>query len=146
MDDETNPESFPQLTTLRQELTENLRFMKRQQWAITNYLILLFGAVYVFHNDLIAPTLCEKTILTAVSGVAVVIGLLLLGAVQCDTERYRTDLSYIDKRLFTKEQGGALNTIRDSGQARPNFPFLFLAALFAVAVAGSILVIWSIWR
>jgi hypothetical protein len=64
----SEPDMPRRVEAIYKDAVENIRFVKRQQWVITNYSILILAAIYA-----LAPNVCgAKALLTVLAVVAVV--------------------------------------------------------------------------
>jgi len=124
-----------------------IELSKKQQWGITNYVVLVYGAIfglskYYFINP--TPTLCEKRVLSLIALVAGVYALVLLALIQKNLGMYRGQLKAIYCHWLSDEERKLV--------LRPSpYPDLFrggsfLAALVGVVIIGAGLLIYSLWR
>jgi uncharacterized membrane protein YeaQ/YmgE (transglycosylase-associated protein family) len=83
-------------------LFEELRFMKRQQWTITNYCVLILGAIYAVK----LPTEIShtQTYLKFLAIATAVIGSGLLLLIQSDMARSRCRSDKLHKAYFTQDE------------------------------------------
>jgi hypothetical protein len=84
------------------ELFEELRFMKRQQWTITNYGALTLGAIYAVKFLPEVPH--HQTYLKALGIATAVFGSALLLLIQSDMARSRCRLDKLHKTYFTPNE------------------------------------------
>ena len=144
MSNEARPALSPQLQIVYQDVVDNLRFMKRQQWMITNYLIALLAGLYVFRSDISPSTVSEKAILTTFAAVALFVGEGLLLAIQRDMVRARRRLAWFCRTYFTEKEQNELNLRPDP---KPwHHDIFYLATLLGVALFVAAIVTWAIWR
>jgi hypothetical protein len=118
-----------------------LRNSKKQQWTITNYVILVYAAIFGLSRLLKNPDLTQDE--------RWVFGLLIVGAgvyatwllkqIEKDLGRYRGQLDKIHTDTIRKE-----DLERYEIGSRPNPGFLI--ALIGVVVIGGVLVIYSLLR
>jgi hypothetical protein len=127
-------------------ITDNITFSKRQQWAITNYTVLIFGALFglsrAFHETI---TSCERIVITMISVGAGAGAIALLIKIQMDLGRMRGQLRSIHEHWFSE-------TERQVMQFRPygTYTFVrgidFVGSLIAVVSVSGLLLGYSIWR
>jgi hypothetical protein len=142
-DSDTTPVS-PQLLNVQNSLYSVIENSKRQQWTITNYVILVYAAIFGLSQLLKNPTPNEDrcfSVLVAISGCYAI---FLLIRIQMDLGRYREQLdAFIADTINEKDRG------RYQIEPKPN-PVLrgvwFLIALIGVVVIGGGLVIYSLLR
>jgi hypothetical protein len=133
----------PQLDTLYREYTTQLRFMKRQQWAITNYLLLLLGGLYGIAHTTFPEggmpvwALCAAETIVIVS---TVVALWLLALVQQDMDDPRDRLLDIHKRW---EAAHGLGLPKTKTEIWSDLPFL--RTLRAVCFGGGVIVAVAIY-
>ena len=92
----------PQVSTVFKELFEELRFMKRQQWTITNYGALILGAIYAVKFP--PEVHHHQTYLKALAIATAVFGSALLLLTQSDMARSRCRLDKLHKAYFTPDE------------------------------------------
>ena len=101
----------PMVVNIQNNLMEILEFSKKQQWAITNYSVLVYAAIFaITHADLtpaIRPT--EKWIASLLVFLTWLCALVLLGKIQPDMGNIesvcRTYISNSSARMIGKPQG-----------------------------------------
>lgn len=118
--------------------------MKRQQWATTNYLILLLVALYVFNDGLVAPSAVEKTILTVIIGLGLAGWGVLPGFIRRDMDNVRKQLHDLDQKFFTLQERVELG-LRETSPPW-TYDVAYLIVLGGTSVIGAGVVLWSIWR
>jgi len=93
-EEDINRQTGEELRLLYQNTMEEIRFIKRQQWAITNYGLLLLATVAAFYElitDSGSISCGKKSILFAIS-----IGIAVLGTIyQC---KFQSSLKYFRNR------------------------------------------------
>ena len=91
-----------ELRLLYQVTTQDLAFFKQQQWSVTNYVLLLFGAFFgVTQFDTLKVGLCERFILCLFATALAVVGILLVYKLEKSIIARRDRLENI-RRTFTK--------------------------------------------
>jgi hypothetical protein len=143
------PDLSPQLSNIQNSLYSVIENSKKQQWIITNYVILLYAAVFAlsrWFNSLTLPlTPNERRVFIDLILLAWVYASGLLVQIQFDLRRYRKQLEAFHIQTISKED-------RTRYQIKPyEYPLLrgggFLLALLGVVLIGAALVIYSLrWR
>src|SRR5450759_4729439 len=77
-----------ELELLYKDAVDNIRLYKQQQFTITNYAIVLYGAIVALHEkfleNVLKPTCLEKGVLVSVSVVVLIVGSTLIFRFHCD--------------------------------------------------------------
>jgi hypothetical protein len=118
-------------------LYDQVGFLKKQQWTITNYVLLVYGAIFVAKRELPASVL---ELLPLATIVACLWGLAALIFVQVDLWTARDRLNTANRRVF-----GSKERI-DLGIKEERLPFWrgmeFTGALMLVLVIGAAIVVY----
>jgi len=85
----------PQVSTVFKELFEHIKFMKQQQWTITNYGALILGAIYAVKLPPEPGLPHHQTYLKGLAIATAVVGSLLLLRIQSDMAKSRCRLARI---------------------------------------------------
>ena len=104
------PEMSKPAEILYRVLFDDLKFAKQQQWTITNYALVLMGAIFALANlGTRSPPILEKIVLSLMvfPVVVVVVGLLLLH-LQLQLYNARERLKKLEK-TFTPEDQSLVN-------------------------------------
>ena len=148
MSDETPaPPMSPQIANIHKSIYDAINFSKKQQWAITNYVILVYGAIFgpskYFSSPTITPT--EKIVFSVLALFAGVYAVVLLIFIQKDLGTYREQLGSIHGHWLTKEEYEKLELTPYHNPALRGVSFL--AALIGVVTIGFLLLTYSLlWR
>lgn len=124
-------------------MLDRMDFLKKQQWTITNYLVLIYAAIFWFGTDL-RLSASEKCLLATLVVVAGICGISLLVLIQYDLSQARERIEKTDDTVFGAEERSALGIERYRGPHLRGISFL--TALIGVAAFGAILLIWSLLR
>src|SRR5690242_10282372 len=103
---ETKPSSgsMPsQIVNVHNSLFAAIQFSKKQQWAITNYVILVYAAIFGLSKGLDNLTVTERRGFTALILVAGAFAVFLLISIQADLGTYREQLEKIHNRWISDE-------------------------------------------
>jgi hypothetical protein len=135
----------PHITAYLGHVNDQIKFMKQQQWAITNYGVLILAAIYAIKLPQLghAQSICKGLLAIVTAAV----GSWLLLRIQCDMTRVRGRLETILKTYFTTDElrgiGFKEEEIIDL-RAGKRYPWWrgmeFTWPLMAVLVMGAVLV------
>jgi hypothetical protein len=125
-------------------MLDEMGFLKKQQWTITNYLVAIYAAIFWLSRDFRPTTHAERCSLTILVIVAGVFGVALLVQIQYDLGKARLRIQSADDIIFDPQERTALGIELYRGPHRRGLSFLL--ALIGVSVIGPILLIWSLWR
>ena len=121
-----------------QSALEDIRFFKRQQWIVTNYTVLIYGALIAV-SRLVKSARNEW--LTYVVGIIAFLSLLLIIQLQCSTQKARNRKNAVKaklsddlKNLLFGEPAGRTAEILDK--------YSVFSLLGIVIIGGSILSVW----
>jgi hypothetical protein len=121
---------------------EYVAFLKKQQWTITNYIALIYGAIFAVKKELSELSVLTyplKCILIAAVIVACVYGLIALALIQFDLGEARERLDKTDREIFGDKE------YRELGLRKQQHPYLrgmpFTAALMLVLLIGAVIII-----
>lgn len=127
-----------------QDAGDYLRFVKRQGWQITNYVLMALFAVFVVHKE-ISPTARWETLgLAGLATVAAGLGLFYLWSIRNAARDLRRKLRHIHEDYFTPHERERL--LLDNGQRRaypgPAFTYTFIG----IIVTGWAILLYLILR
>jgi hypothetical protein len=144
---DTQQSLLPQLAPqMYKATTDNITFSKRQQWAITNYTVLVYaGLVGLAKTFTGGASTCERIIITIFAVGTGLCAALLLRTIQRDMGKVRNRLESIHNN-FLSERERQLMHIEPYGDKPWERGVWFYRALLGVVVLGAPLVIWSLWR
>jgi len=118
-----------------QSALEDIRFFKRQQWVVTNYTVLIYGAIIAV-SRIIKSAGSEWFIY--ITGIIALLSLLLVIQLQCSTQKARDRKNAVKKEipqnminLLFGEQAGRCTDFLDQ--------YSVIALLAIVIIGGSIL-------
>jgi predicted DNA repair protein MutK len=121
-------------------LHEQVGFLKKQQWTITNYVALIYGAIFIIKKELSSLTSALECLLIAATIGAALYGLAALIVIQIDLGKARERIDKADCRVFGKKEYDYLGL-----QEEPR-PYLrgmfFTGALMLVLVIGAGIVLF----
>ena len=130
------------------EQYEHLKFLKRQTWTITNYVALIYAAIFsAEHLTSNAPLpTSEVILLNAAAIIAAVFGLWHLIAIECSILQTRQQIDGSINWIFgpykedVENERAKIAGPDDKGSFWRDVPFLL--ALVTVLVVGVLIVIW----
>ena len=121
-----------------QSALEDIRFFKRQQWIVTNYTVLIYGAI-------IAVSRVVKSAgnewFTYITGIIALLSLLLIIQLQCSTQKARNRKNAIEERI-PKDMTNLLLGEPASRCAEFLDQYSVVGLLAIVIIGGSILSVW----
>jgi hypothetical protein len=133
----------PQLEGLYQDAVENLRFIKQQQWRVTNYAALIYAAIYVVHKEPPLDTCGGRAGLTVATLVTMVFSIAVLWRLQEGMEKFRRRISFVYERHFTAGERRDLSLEKLITDQQPDW--LIYPGLMVVSLAGAALVLVIVW-
>lgn len=90
-----------ELRLLYQVSTQDLAFFKQQQWSVTNYVLLLYGAFFgISQISALKVASCERFVLCLLATALCVVGILLVVMLEKSIKARRDRLGNV-RRLFT---------------------------------------------
>jgi hypothetical protein len=138
------PPMPPQIANIHNSLYNAIENSKRQQWTITNYIILLYGAIFGLSKYFGNPTTNEKIVFSGLTLLAWLYASILLIFIQFNLMTYRRQLDRIYQRWLCEQEAKLII----ERHWYPHFfrGGFFLFALVGVVVIGGALVVYSLWR
>jgi hypothetical protein len=128
-----------QAITLYKLLHEQVAFLKKQQWTITNYIALIYAAIFGLKKELSALPYPLKCILIAAVIVACVYGLIALGLIQFDLGKSRKRLDETERHIFGDKEYRELKLREEKHPYRRGM--FFTGALMLLLVIGTVIVV-----
>jgi|tagenome__1003787_1003787.scaffolds.fasta_scaffold20448045_2 hypothetical protein len=128
-------------------ITENITFSKRQQWAITNYTVLVYGALFALGRGFAGtPAVWERASLAALAALTAVYSVYLLWTIQSDMGRHRARLESIANEWFDADERRVMGIILyENPPSARGRDFLF-ALIGVVTIGGAIVIYWLLFR
>jgi hypothetical protein len=123
---------------------DHIQFLKKQQWTITYYCLLLYAAIVaVFKTYLTNASCIEKGILLAISTVLCVIGCILIFVFEKSMKDHRVIIENIYESFPEEKKIAFAKT--SSGSAPTDVP-LIRSTLIASLIIGLVIVGWLLNR
>jgi hypothetical protein len=122
-------------------LHEQIGFLKKQQWTITNYLLLIYAAVFGIMKELSTTDTRPALRCMAIGavGLTCLYGLAALVKVQYDLGETRKSISCTDQRIFGTTERDLLGIRRDKDPYGRGL--FFTSGLALTLVFGAVFVI-----
>jgi hypothetical protein len=121
-------------------MIDEMSFLKKQQWTITNYLVLIYGAIFGLWNIKPVPDI-KWLLILSVSGAAL-FGAWLLCLIQYDLGKARERIQEVDHKIFDADERSVLKIGKYQGPHLRGFSFLLVFIL--IDLCGAILLICSL--
>jgi hypothetical protein len=123
---------------------DHIQFLKKQQWTITYYCLLLYAAIVaVFKTHFTNASCIERGVLLGISTVLCVIGCILIFVFEKSMKDHRMVIKNIYKSFPEEEKIAYANTL--SGSAPTDVP-LIRSTLIASLIIGLVIVGWLLYR
>jgi hypothetical protein len=137
-----SPQISEQALVVYKAISDQFDFLKKQQWATTNYLVLIYAAIAWFGRN---GALSSSWVLCTLSAITVAAGLVAIGLLvwfQYDLGQLRQRADAANKALFSSHERRALDL---QPYKHPyGRGWHVLAALILVCVAGAFLVVLAL--
>jgi hypothetical protein len=131
------PPLSPQGLILFKQMLDDVNFIKRQQWATTNYAALLYAAIVWFGQHTTPRAIWALSTLAIVEAI---IAILLLFKFQYDLGKLRKRIATVTNDCFIGKEKASFE-IKPQDKDRFTRGGLILAALILVCVFGAVLVL-----
>jgi hypothetical protein len=128
-------------TNIHRRLFDDIEFSKRQQWVITNYVILVYAGMFYLAGYFKEHADCAKILLSLLAFVAGAYAAFLLSKMQSDMGRYREKLESAHKAWLTADEK-ATTEYGDRPALRVGE---HLIGLLGVDLVGLILLLSVLW-
>jgi hypothetical protein len=122
--------------------SNHIQFLKKQQWTITYYCLLLYAAIVAVFKTYFTNASCvERGVLLAISTVLCFIGCILIFVFEKSIKEHRIIMDNIYKS-FPEEKNIALAKTSGSPMDVPLIRFALIASL----IIGLVIVGWLLYR
>jgi uncharacterized membrane protein len=121
-----------------QSALEDIRFFKRQQWIVTNYTVLIYGAIIAVSSVVKSA---GNEWFTYITGIIALLSLLLIIQLQCSTQKARNRKNAVKERI-PKDLTHLLFGEPASRCAEFLDQYSVVGLLAIVIIGGSILSVW----
>jgi hypothetical protein len=141
MTDTDAPQMSPQALIVYKWMADEFVFLKKSQWAATNYLVLIYAAI-IWYGQHVKVSSSLSIVLSAVTIAAGLITIWLLIRFQCDLAKLRKRTKAAEAVYFSEDERQALTLIPAKNPYLPGWQVL--AALSLVCAFGAILVVLAL--
>jgi hypothetical protein len=124
------------------DVVDNIRFAKQQQWRVTNYVSLVYAALFALNLQLDDPTWFEMTGLTFLTAAAMILGAYVLWSLMNWLRRLEERLNAIYRTYFSKEEQKNLSINPDRPRTRHD---LVSVTFIGIIILGAAAVLYFIW-
>ena len=125
------------------EAVDNIVFLKRQQWLATNYVLLLYAAIFVISAHYFSRTNVARNWLGAITIGAFIVHWRMLHLFQHSIERFRNRLAWIYSTYFSDEERAGLDVLVEP-KSYWYEPQVYIG-LLAVSLVGAVLTAIYLW-
>jgi len=95
------PAMLPQMVQAYKDATDNLIFLKKQQWQVTNYLFIAEAAIFILSRE-VGPN--PRAFLEMLTIPTALIAVGVLWMMQWSMTKFRKRLAFIYENYFAKDQ------------------------------------------
>jgi hypothetical protein len=125
------------------DAVDNIVFLKRQQWLATNYVLLLYAAIFVISAYYFSRTDVARNWLGAITIAAFVVHWWMLHLFQRSIEKFRNRLAWIYSTYFSEEERAGLD-VRLEQRSYWYEPEVYIG-LLAASLVGAVLTAIYLW-
>jgi len=125
------------------DAVDNILFLKRQQWLATNYVLLLYAAIFLISAHYFSRTDVARNWLGVITIAAFVVHWWMLHLFQRSIEKFRNRLSWIYRTYFSEEERAGLD-LRLGPRSYWYQPEVYIG-LLAVSFIGALLTAIYLW-
>ena len=141
MSDTVAPQMSPQALIVYKWMADEFVFLKKSQWATTNYLVLIYAAI-IWYGQHVKVSSSLSIFLSAAAIAAGLITIALLIRFQCDLAKLRKRTKAAEAVYFSENERQALTLIPYKNPYLPGWQVL--TALILVCVFGAMLVVLAL--
>lgn len=135
-------EMGPAVSAFYNDVVDNIRFAKQQQWRVINYASLVYVALFALNLQLEDPTRFEMTVLTFLTVAAMILGAYVMWSLMNQLRRLEEQLNAIYITYFSDEEQTNLSINPDRPRTRHDVEgFIFVA----IVILGAAVVLYFIW-
>jgi len=125
------------------DAVDNILFLKRQQWLATNYVLLLYAAIFLISAHYFSRTDVARNWLGVITIAAFVIHWWMLHSFQRSIETFRNRLVWVYRTYFSEEERAGLD-LRLQPRSYWYQPEVYIG-LLAVSFVGALLTAIYLW-
>jgi len=134
-----------ELRLLYRIIADDIKYVRRQQWAITCYVLLLIASIVGFHDILFHPTPIEKFILVTIAFLVAIAGTLYIVTLQETLSKYRGKLMIITDHFSEACRETLSEPTTDFSSFRYYF-FTIILPFIVVMFIGVVFTAWFVYR
>jgi hypothetical protein len=135
----------PHIEAGYKEAVENIIFLKRQQWAATNYAVLVYAAIFVISGTYFSRTDFARNTLGVVTLITFVIHWYMIYVFQRSIRRYMRRLDWVYQTYFSREERIGMDLPLEPTSDREQWEVS--TALLLVSLVGAVftsIYLWSV--
>jgi hypothetical protein len=132
-----------QIAAAYRDAVDNILFLKGQQWLATNYVLLLYAAIFVISAHYFSRTDVARNWLGILTIIAFVVHWGMLHLFQSSIEKFRNRLVWIYRSYFSDEERVGLD-LRLEPRSYWYEPEVYIG-LLAVSFIGALLTTIYLW-
>jgi hypothetical protein len=125
------------------DAVDNVVFLKRQQWLATNYVLLLYAAIFVISAHYFSRTNVARNWLGAITIGAFIVHWWMLHLFQHSIEKFRNRLAWIYSTYFSEEERAGLDVLAEP-RSYWYEPQVYIG-LLVVSLVGAVLTAIYLW-
>jgi hypothetical protein len=125
------------------DAVDNVVFLKRQQWLATNYVLLLYAAIFVISAHYFSRTNVARNWLGTITIGAFIVHWWMLHLFQHSIEKFRNRLAWIYSTYFSDEERAGLDVLVEP-KSYWYEPQVYIG-LLAVSLVGAVLTATYLW-
>jgi len=141
----TSDREAAEFRLLYQITADDMKYIRRQQWAITCYTLLLIAAVIGFHDILFHPAPLEKVILVILAFMIAIAGTLYLITLQRKLSEYGNKLVAMMDNFSEVSRETFMEPLPDYTSPRYYFLTIVLPFILVMFVAAAFAA-WFVYR
>ena len=133
---------FPErISALYHDAVESLRFFKRQQWTVTNYVLAIYAAVFVLRSETFLTTCKGKALLIGLGVITWLANIFVLCQLEENIIRDRNRTDRLHEDYFSPEEISRLE-LNPSNSWRDHLILYLLIVVSSIGCAISCLTVW----
>ena len=131
------------VTAAYRDAVDNILFLKRQQWLATNYVLLLYVAIFIISARFFSRTDVARNWLGVITIAAFVVHWWTLHSFQRSIEAFRNRLAWVYRTYFSEDERAGLD-LRLEPRSYWYEPEVYIG-LIAVSLVGAVLTAVYLW-
>jgi len=131
------------VTAAYRDAVDSILFLKRQQWLATNYVLLLYVAIFVISAHYFSRTDVARNWLGVITIAAFVVHWWMLHIFQRSIEKFRNRLAWVYRTYFSEDERAGLD-LRLEPRSYWYQPEVYIC-LVALSFVGALLTAIYLW-